>query len=46
VIDFGSVKDRWDGGNYPAGTYYYTIEATDINDQPFKETHGFFKMMK
>ncbi|MFN7690958.1 MAG: PKD domain-containing protein, partial [Bacteroidota bacterium] len=46
VIDFASVKDRWDGGNYPAGTYYYTIEATDINDQPFKETHGFFKMMK
>ena len=46
VTEFGNVKDKWDGGNYPAGTYYYTIEATDINNQPFKHTHGYFKMMK
>jgi gliding motility-associated-like protein len=46
VTEFGSVKDKWDGGNYPAGTYYYIIEASDINNQPFKHTHGYFKMMK
>ena len=46
VTEFASVKDRWDGGSYPAGTYYYIIEATDINNQPFKSNHGFFKMMK
>jgi gliding motility-associated-like protein len=46
VVEFSNVKDTWDGGNYPAGTYYYTIEATDLNKQPFKYTHGFFKMMK
>ena len=46
VTEFASVKDRWDGGSYPAGTYYYIIESTDINNQPFKSNHGFFKMMK
>ncbi len=46
VIEFNNVRDKWDGGNYPAGTYYYIIEATDINNQPFKHTHGYFKMMK
>jgi gliding motility-associated-like protein len=46
VTEFGNVKDKWDGGNYPAGTYYYIIEASDINNQPFKHTHGYFKMMK
>ena len=46
VIEFANVKDKWDGGNYPAGTYYYIIEASDINKQPFKHTHGYFKMMK
>ena len=46
VTEFASVKDKWDGGNFPAGTYYYTIEASDLNNQPFKHTHGFFKMMK
>lgn len=46
VTEFGNVKDKWDGGNYPAGTYYYIIEASDVNNQPFKHTHGFFKMMK
>lgn len=46
VTEFASVKDKWDGGSYPAGTYYYIIEAADINNQPFKPNHGFFKMMK
>lgn len=46
VTEFSSVKDKWDGGNFPAGTYYYIIEASDLNSQPFKHTHGFFKMMK
>lgn len=46
VTEFASVKDKWDGGNFPAGTYYYIIEASDINNQPFKHNHGFFKMMK
>jgi gliding motility-associated-like protein len=46
VTEFTNVKDRWDGGTYPAGTYYYIIEASDINSKPFKHTHGFFKMMK
>lgn len=46
VTEFSSVKDKWDGGNFPAGTYYYIIEASDLNNQPFKHTHGFFKMMK
>jgi large repetitive protein len=46
VTEFASVKDRWDGGNFPAGTYYYIIEASDLNNQPFKNSHGFFKMMK
>jgi gliding motility-associated-like protein len=46
VTEFASVKDKWDGGNFPAGTYYYIIEASDLNNQPFKHTHGFFKMMK
>lgn len=46
VTEFNSTSEKWDGSNYPAGTYYYIIEATDINNQPFKHTHGFFKMMK
>jgi gliding motility-associated-like protein len=46
VIEFADVRDKWDGGSFPAGTYYYIIEASDINNQPFKHSHGFFKMMK
>lgn len=46
VTEFANVKEKWDGGSYPAGTYYYIIEASDINNQPLKQNHGFFKMMK
>lgn len=46
VFTFTSVKDKWDGGDYPAGTYYYTIDATLTNGEPFKPASGFLQMNK
>lgn len=46
VVEFGSLTDTWDGGNYPAGTYYWVIEATKKDGTEFKPGTGFFKMIK
>jgi gliding motility-associated-like protein len=46
VFTFSSVKDKWDGGDFPAGTYYYTIDAVLSNGEPFKPASGFFQMNK
>jgi gliding motility-associated-like protein len=46
VFTFSSVKDKWDGGDYPAGTYYYTIDAILSNGEPFTPASGFLQMNK
>jgi gliding motility-associated-like protein len=46
VVEFSSLTDTWDGGNYPAGTYYWVIEATKKDGSEFKPGTGFFKMIK
>jgi gliding motility-associated-like protein len=46
VVELNAVTDTWDGGNYPAGTYYWVIEATKKDGTEFKPGTGFFKMIK
>jgi len=47
VIEFTSANDFWDGGDYPAGTYYYIIDATLKKDgSKFTPASGFFKLMR
>ncbi len=44
--EFNSVKDKWDGGNYPAGIYYYTIDAVKVNGEAFTPAKGFFQLIR
>lgn len=47
IIEFTSADDFWDGGDYPAGTYYYIIDATLKKDgSKFTPASGFFKLMR
>jgi gliding motility-associated-like protein len=46
VVDFNAVTETWDGGDYPAGTYYWVIEATKTDGSEFKPATGFFKLIK
>jgi gliding motility-associated-like protein len=46
ITEFTSVNDSWDGGDYPAGTYYYVIEATLKDGSKFTPASGFFKLMR
>lgn len=46
VVELTSLDQTWDGGNYPAGTYYWVIEATKKDGSEFKPATGFFKMIK